>query len=334
MKELRFSFGLVAVLCSLSVANGAQTAFRVGGPFGDSEKAFLEGSSPTAFVYEGLIVDSGTHPTAITLQIYNESLTETQTFFDYCYTYDEYSDEYNTYLDSQWLHICGGNLISNNTVVTSATCVKDFVDMVGGDDLVMRAGVGWFELLEGVNGTNHQTYSVVDITVHPNFNSATPQVNNIAVVRLSQNVILNEYVKIAEMATGNSSHVNENCKFQGWGSTKCEVDGHRPHASLLQVANLTVMENGICNRIWGLKNKSILDTEVCGVNSVEHSTLCDGDFGGGLMCPIEVDSPTFELMGVASWNDAACNGCMPAVFERVSEFRAWLVNQIAEFGSS
>lgn len=353
---LKKSFSLRTSILIGLVLHGIHSAVRGEQASGDPKDETLT----STFVVNG---DQGFNPdpdhfdhheTAVTIQVYDESITNSQEGIDDCRQTPTSDYEEISSWDTKWRHVCGGTLISHNLVVTSYKCIKDYESALTSNSL--RVGVGWWEFEpegydyyedtgtggvsgETKHGHDYQTFSVIAIMKHPNYqeNGDGTTLNNIAVVKLNDSVIENDDVKIADMSEAGEDETKKVCKFHGWGATGCYTKTRdksmatRVWGNIVQGAELNVTTRTLCEKMWMLKEMSVSQTELCAYNWKTHSTICDGDYGGGLMC--NTTGPpytTFRLTAVASRNDADCHGCLPAVFEKVSDYRTWLDTKISE----
>ncbi len=69
----------------------------------------------------------------------------------------------------------------------------------------------------------------------------------------------------------------------------------------------------------------VADTQLC--SGGECKGTCDGDSGGGLFCKI---SGRWQIAGIVSYGDVACDPKMPGVYTRLSKFHDWISDCIQD----
>ena len=55
-----------------------------------------------------------------------------------------------------------------------------------------------------------------------------------------------------------------------------------------------------------------------------QSTACEGDEGGALVCPSKSKPGQFDIVGIDSRGDAACEGRLPSILVEVTRFLPWI----------
>jgi len=197
-------------------------------------------------------------------------------------------------------HICGGSLITPNTIVTAAHCT----DGQTAGSLINRLGTNR-RSTPGI--PDIQTQRIVQ---HANYNPNTIE-NDISLLILASPVTPSATVAIIPIndtpLTG-----GEAVKVYGWGLT---VGNSQNLPENLQVGDLTVLSNQACNDIWGSVN-AIAPGMICTI----HDTIqaCNGDSGGPLVY-------NNKLVGIVSWGPSGCPpGQYPAVFTRPEYYQAWI----------
>ncbi|XP_063588814.1 trypsin alpha-3-like [Penaeus indicus] len=196
--------------------------------------------------------------------------------------------------------ICGGTIINDNHVLTSASCVMDHTAlglkvMAAGLDLLGSAGYEEFK-------------NIQHVFIHESYDNIT-KANDIAILRTSHNfVFVTGLIDPAvlpeddlEPASGSFASV------AGWGMDKYEGSTTQEQRTV----NGTYLNSSECAAIFG---QAITPEKSCFQGDV-GAGVCDGDEGG----PILVDGVQVALVS----QNVGCQA-YPAIVTRLGPFLEWI----------
>uniref|UniRef100_A0A3Q1KG32 trypsin n=1 Tax=Anabas testudineus TaxID=64144 RepID=A0A3Q1KG32_ANATE len=158
---------------------------------------------------------------------------------------------------------CGGFLLNEDFVMTTATCQeKSHTVILGLHDIH--------------NSPGNQTISVQQAFPHKDYN-ATSYENDIILLKLSTKAQINKNVRPIALADRDDGNLPKRCIVSGWG--KSNINTHYMSPKLMEV-NVTLIDYKLCT----------MDNFYC---SEGETGPAEGDAGGPLVCE---DGKAFGVM--------------------------------------
>lgn len=218
-------------------------------------------------------------------------------------------------------HFCGGALISQSEILTSAKCVFSLKP----SDLVAIVGAHYLNQTL----TQENIYFVLGIYSHPLFNSSNLTLgNNIAIITLTQAINLSPLVSTICLPSSPDNFYdvyNKVVVTTGWGSFNL----NETVSNTLQQTTLKIFNNdptSLCSLY------SYDENSYCAIDSIKirSSNICFYDQGGPLIFYFEGQ---WYLYGIASYfvsNEInRCNTSQPSFFTGVSDYLDWIDDPVS-----
>jgi len=239
------------------------------------------------------------------------------------------------------LYKCGGTLIGTRYVLTAAHCVTQLPRSFS----LNTIRVGEHDLKSDKDCTEDgslcsetpQDFDVEEVIFHESYGKPKPFQNDIAVIKLSKDVIENDFVSPVclpfnddeeNYATNRFGGEEVDTTVAGWGATT--GTGRNP-ATVLQYLEVNVTDSGDCKKIYAERGGVLTSQQIC-AGGVPGRDSCVGDSGSGLMRNIQLPEAFFPksyLIGVVSFGPRMCGTKgVPGVYTRVNSYLDWILDTV------
>ncbi|KAL1448922.1 hypothetical protein WDU94_000171, partial [Cyamophila willieti] len=226
--------------------------------------------------------------------------------------------------EAQFVHKCGGNLISERYVLLAAHCIENNTKSH------VRLGewntTGDPDCQGDLCAPPVQDINIAEVIVHNDYKFPTVK-NDIALIRLETPAKLNSFVQPVCLPYGaamSKDFTNEDTISAGWGRLGNPQQG----------LNQTVTDASKCREAYAtiFYDVNYNDGQIC-AGGEKRKSVCIGDSGGPLYWKGSfkpgASARTF-LLGITSHGPGSCMKEFPIVFTRTSFFMKWILDHMKE----
>jgi len=202
---------------------------------------------------------------------------------------------------------CGAAIISNQFLLTAASCLRNAVSIA-----VDMGSISFSQPL--------QTMQTTLFLIHPQFN-ANFNLNDLAIIRLLVPITFSTSIRAINLPTqrqATETFENNEVYVAGFGVT---APNGNVMSEQLRFAHQRVISNADC--LQHFSSQFIQASTMC-ATGIDNSlqTPCFGDRGGSLVSHI---AGTWTLLGITSlFHPGGCTGVAPAGYSRVTPHLQWI----------
>ncbi|VEN56226.1 unnamed protein product, partial [Callosobruchus maculatus] len=197
--------------------------------------------------------------------------------------------------DSNRSLLCGGVIIRDNAILTSAHCVE------GLDTNDVLAKGGEWKLGIDEEPLPFQIVKVGAIIRHPEYKPGSYH-NDVAILYLREKLRFTKNIGPLCLSQTKEISPNSKCKLTGWGKRILQLHAR---GAIMHHIDVNVLDNQKCQEQLSDRFKESLPNYspnmICGQSNIDH---CKVDYGSALAC--ENDQGQYEFAGIYTW-DTGCN---------------------------
>ncbi|XP_021702727.1 mite allergen Der f 3 isoform X2 [Aedes aegypti] len=206
--------------------------------------------------------------------------------------------------DGQWNRWCGGTVLNENWLLTSAHCIFG-VDIAR---LLVVCGL-------------RQARTIQQAQIKPDYVNGRKG-NDLALVLLKKALVFDENVQPIpvfdqQMLPSNAATII------GYGLTSYDEVGWQPRS--LQAALVPILSYEQCYQRLGYLAAYLTADIICTDNGVTAAGTCSGDSGGPVI--IAMERQAFNLLAIPSWTVSPC-GSGPSMHTLVASHIDWILDVI------
>ncbi|XP_026479866.1 phenoloxidase-activating factor 2-like [Ctenocephalides felis] len=221
------------------------------------------------------------------------------------------------------VYMGSGVLVDERHVITAAHKIEPYLD----DFADIKVRLGEWDASSDREPIPHQEFAIESVAIHPDYNNGNLH-NDIAVIRLKNNVLLGTSPLVAAACLPTRSFSNCNCKcwVSGWG--KNAFTGQFQNVQK-QVDVIIQSADGCQSSLRGTRLGAAFvfdsDSFICAGGEIGKDA-CTGDGGSPLSCEI---SGRWSIPGLVAWGIGCADAGVPGVYVNVLNFIPWIEQTIA-----
>nr|CAH0103335.1 unnamed protein product [Daphnia galeata] len=217
---------------------------------------------------------------------------------------------------------CGGSLIDDRWILTTARCVS----IPGETVRYLSVYLGAHDITASYEA-NRRLYNGYEIYIHPEWNPTT-MAGDIAMIKLAAIVAYTQYIRPVCLASSSEpSYDNSQVTVAGWGTTS---DGSSNLSPVLREVTVPVISNSQCSSFYGTL---FITNKVMCTNGVLNRGPCNGDSGGPLI--YQQTNGRWKQIGIVSFvSNLGCQMGYPYGYTRLSSYSNWVYNIMSSYSNS
>ncbi|KFB49750.1 AGAP011791-PA-like protein [Anopheles sinensis] len=223
---------------------------------------------------------------------------------------------------SQLQYRCGGALIDQAAVLTTASCL--YLHRSKPSQVVVR--LGEWDMSTQREPLPHVDSEAENVHIHPDY-SVSSKVNDIAIVILRETIMLNHTIGVVCLPQKEQELPNTDLIGAGWGDAPSFVTPKKYPQSILKKAHLKSISNGECQKkmLQQMSHKFQLHQSfICAVAIDTEMLPCRGDSGSPYVVEVSGGSERYYLVGLSSWGYDCNRQNSPTVMTNVAYHRDWI----------
>ncbi|XP_063952226.1 uncharacterized protein LOC129256030 [Lytechinus pictus] len=209
---------------------------------------------------------------------------------------------------------CAGSIINEYWIITAAHCVEAQSHSAS----TLKIQLGDYDRL--MPETHQRAYDVAEIVVHEGFNSQVQLDHDIALIKLSERIEFNNYVrpicfpttKLAKSYLKSGSYGS----VAGWGRKGENMDYPR----YLHQVFVPVVERKTCRRATSYDFTS--NMFCAGFREANRGDACEGDSGAPFSK--QHTNGRWYILGTVSWGDACDDQDKYGYYTRLHRYTSWI----------